>query len=112
LSSRRCRRSQQASPRRARLQRRGAGSRTFVQSNGWIRAKVGWWTAKGAPRIVGRRLDGGARPLRADVAQLSWTTAGRRFYPSILYFPSTGCWRLTAAAGGTSIDLVVRVVRT
>ena len=83
----------------------------FAQPDGWIRAKVGWWTAEGAPRIAGRRLDGRARPLRADVAPLSWTASGQGFYPTILYFPSTGCWRLTAAAGGSSVDLVVRVVR-
>jgi hypothetical protein len=32
------------------------------------------------------------------------------FVPSLLYFPTTGCWKITATAGGARLDAVVRVV--
>jgi len=33
------------------------------------------------------------------------------FYPSLLYFPSAGCWKLTARNGSARLDFVVRVVK-
>ena len=87
--------------------RPGAASR---QANGWIRTKVGWWAASGAPRITGHRIDGPARPLRADVGPLSHAVPGGDFYPSYLFFSSGGCWRLTAVAGVARLAAVVRVV--
>lgn len=81
-----------------------------VQRNGWIRAKVGWFAARGAPRVTGRRVDRTARPLRADVGPQS-SAAGGPFYPSLLYFPSFGCWRIAASAGGARLDAVVLVTR-
>ena len=81
-----------------------------VQSNGWIRTKVGWWRARGTVRVSGRRLDAAAPPLRADVGPLS-SASGGTFVPSLLYFPSAGCWRLTATAGGARLVAVVRVVK-
>ncbi|HEU0336488.1 MAG TPA: hypothetical protein VFR43_08030 [Gaiellaceae bacterium] len=82
----------------------------FRQANGWIRTKVGWWAASGAPRVTGRRIDGPARPLRADVGPLSHAVPGGDFYPSYLFFPSGGCWRLTAVSGAARLAAVVRVV--
>jgi hypothetical protein len=81
-----------------------------VQKDGWIRTKVGWWTARGTPQVRGRRLDRAARPLRAVVGPLSYASSGS-FYPSLLYFSSTGCWKLTATAGTARLDAVVRVVK-
>lgn len=89
----------------------GRPGNAFVQANGWIRAKLGWWSARGALRVRGRRLDRRARPLRADVGPVSWLPSGDWFLPSLLYFPSTGCWGLTAAAGGARLEAVVRVLR-
>ena len=86
------------------------GGHAFVQRDGWIRTKLGWWSDRGQPRVTGRRLDGVAPPLRADVGPLSWASSGS-FYPSLLYFSSTGCWRITATVRGARLDTVVRVVK-
>lgn len=81
-----------------------------IQRDGWIRTKLGWFTARGAPRIVGRRVDRADLRLRAHVGPLSSASDGI-FYPSILTFPSLGCWRITATAGGARIVVTVNVVR-
>jgi hypothetical protein len=88
----------------------GEAGQAFVQKDGWIRTKLGWWAGRGAPRVTGIRLDGRARPLRADVGPLSYATPGGPFYPSLLFFPSPGCWQITARAGGARLVAVVRVV--
>jgi hypothetical protein len=82
-----------------------------IQNDGWIRTKLGWWTAHGAPSIVGRRLDQPARRLRADIGPLSFAAGTGSFYPSNLYFPSFGCWRITATADGAHLTAIVKVVR-
>ena len=86
------------------------GGQAFIQKDGWIRTKLGWFTVRGGPRIGGRRVDGTGRPLRANVGPLSYTSNGT-FYPSLLYFPTTGCWRITASAGGARLSAVVNVTR-
>ncbi len=88
----------------------GEAGRSWTQRDGKIRTKVGWWRARGALRVSGRRLDGRAPSLRADVGPVSWTSSGS-FIPSLLYFPTTGCWKITATAGGERLDAVVRVVK-
>jgi hypothetical protein len=82
----------------------------FIQRNGWIRTKLGWFTARGNPLVTGRRVDATGRRLRADVGPLS-TAPGGTFYPSVLYFPSFGCWRITATAGGARLTAIVSVTR-
>jgi hypothetical protein len=85
--------------------------RAFLQRNGWIRTKLGWWTWRGRrPHVAGHRTDGSTRPLRADVGPLSWD-GSVHFYPSSLYFPSVGCWRITATAGSARLVAVVKVVK-
>jgi hypothetical protein len=86
------------------------GGQAFIQKDGWIRTKLGWFAAHGTPRVGGRRVDGTGRTLRADVGPLSYTSNGP-FYPSLLYFPMTGCWRITASAGGARLSAVVNVTR-
>ena len=86
------------------------GGWAFIQRNGWIRAKLGWFTARGTPRVTGRRVDATGRQLRADVGPLSSASDGT-FYPSLLYFPSFGCWRITATAGGARLTAIVSVTR-
>lgn len=88
------------------------GATAIIQKDGWIRTKLGWFTARGTPRVTGRRVDGTGRGLRADVGPLSSAVPGGPFYPSLLYFPSLGCWRITATAGGARLDAVVNVVRS
>jgi hypothetical protein len=86
------------------------GGSAFIQKDGWIRTKLGWFASRGAPRITGRRVDGTGRRLRADVGPLSFTSNGS-FYPSLIYFPSFGCWRITAAAGAARLTAIVTVTR-
>ena len=86
------------------------GGQAFIQKDGWIRTKLGWFSARGTPRVTGRRVDGTGRALRADVGPLS-SSSGGSFYPSLLYFSSFGCWRITAAAGGARLSAIVNVTR-
>ena len=83
----------------------------WVQRDGSIRTKVGWLNARGSLRLSGRRLDRPAPPLRGQVGVESWALGVGAFFPSILLFPSAGCWKLTATAGEARLDVVVRVVR-
>lgn len=87
------------------------GGSAFVQRDGWIRTKLGWFTARGTPRVAGRRIDGSGRRLRADVGPLGYASGGA-FYPSLLYFPSFGCWRITATAGGARLGAVLMITRS
>ena len=87
----------------------GGGEMAHVNPGGSISAKVGWWRRTLRPLSVrGRRLDGPAPPLRADVAPSSGYGA---FLPSILTFPATGCWRVVGSVGRTRLSFVVRVTR-
>jgi hypothetical protein len=68
--------------------------------------KVGWFRPAGAAlEITGRRVDGQAPPLEAHVACCYPT----RFQASGLYFPTEGCWEVTAKAAGSELVFVVRV---
>jgi hypothetical protein len=87
----------------------GRAGQAFIQKNGWIRTKLGWFTARGTPRVTGRRTDGTGRRLRADVGPRSYATGP--FYPSLLYFPSLGCWRITATTGSAHLIAIVNVRR-
>jgi hypothetical protein len=84
----------------------------FIQKDGWIRTKLGWFSAHGVPAVSGRRVDGTGRRLRADVGPLSYAPGDGPFYPSLLYFPSFGCWRITATVGGARLNAVVIVMRS
>ncbi|WP_147281207.1 hypothetical protein [Gaiella occulta] len=86
------------------------GGWAVIQKDGLIRTKLGWFTIRGTPRVTGRRVDGTGRQLRSDVGPLSYSSSGP-FYPSLLYFPSFGCWRVTAAAGGAHLSAIVNVTR-
>ncbi len=88
----------------------GRAGIAFIQKNSWIRTKVGWFTAHGTPSVTGRRVDRRSGRLRADVGPLSYSSTGT-FYPSLLYFPSFGCWRITASAGGAHLSAIVNVTR-
>jgi hypothetical protein len=83
------------------------GGRAFIQKNGWIRTKVGWFTIRRTPHVTGRRTDATGRLLRVDMGSRSY--ANGPFYPSLLYFPSLGCWRITATAGGAHLIAIVNV---
>lgn len=69
-------------------------------------SKMGWFRPAGADlQITGERLDGQAPPLEADVPCCYPT----RFQATGLYFPTEGCWEVTATAAGSSLAFVVRV---
>jgi hypothetical protein len=68
--------------------------------------KVGWFRPAGTKlEITGQRLDGDAPPLEAD-ASCYYPT---RFQASGLYFPTEGCWEITARAADSKITFVVWV---
>jgi hypothetical protein len=87
------------------------GAMAIVNPDGSIYAKLGWW--RGTPgRLVvrGRRLDGRAPPLRADVPPSeSYGDVG--FIPTGLTFPTVGCWQVTGKVRNASLAFVVRVVK-
>ena len=68
--------------------------------------KIGWFRPAGAPlEITGTRLDAKAPPLEADVPS-GYPT---RFQASGVYFPSEGCWKVTASAEKSELTFVVWV---
>jgi hypothetical protein len=81
-----------------------------VHRDGSIRTKFPWWIARRSEhprlRITGRRLDAPGDPLRARV----YRSGSRWFHPSLVIFPSTGCWRVTGHTPGGYLSFVVRVV--
>ena len=76
--------------------------------NGLVSMKFGWWlNVQGPLRISGRRLDGPAPPLLADV--LNYSPTG--FQASGVTFPAEGCWRVTGAAGAARLTFVTFVTK-
>lgn len=68
--------------------------------------KVGWFRPEGAElEITGQRLDAQAPPLEAHVPCCYPT----RFQATGLYFPTEGCWEVTAKAADSLLSFVVRV---
>jgi hypothetical protein len=68
--------------------------------------KVGWFRPAGATlEITGKRVDGAAPPLEAE-ASCCYPT---RFQASGLYFPTDGCWEVTATAADKKLTFVVWV---
>ena len=81
------------------------------QEESYLRAgeegvKVGWFRPAGATlKITGRRLDASAPPLEAHVPCCYPT----RFQSSGLFFPTEGCWQVTAQAANSQLSFVVQV---
>lgn len=68
--------------------------------------KMGWFRPEGATlEITGRRLDGQAPPLEAHVPCCYPT----RFQATGLYFPTAGCWEVSAISADSVLSFVVRV---
>jgi hypothetical protein len=98
---------------RAQLWSRGKlvadGRWATVDEDGAIYAKQGWWRGvAGTLRIGGRRLEGSAPPLRADVPSGYGRTG---FTPAGLTFPTTGCWKVTGKVGRAQLSYVVKVTK-
>jgi WD40 repeat protein len=68
--------------------------------------KVGWSRPAGAElQVSGRRLDVDSPPMTADLP----CCYPDHFQASGLYFPTEGCWEVTARAGASDLKFVVRV---
>jgi len=68
--------------------------------------KVGWFRPAGAElEITGQRMDAQAPPLEAEVPCCYPT----RFQATGLYFPTEGCWQVTAKAADRELSFVVWV---
>jgi hypothetical protein len=81
----------------------------FVQDDGRVRMKWPWWRGvRGELQIEGRRLDGNAAPLRAEVNP-HYGLSG--FQPSALFFPTEGCWEVTGKVGDATLTFVTLVLK-
>jgi hypothetical protein len=70
----------------------------------WI--KIGWFRPAGEELIVtGQRLDGEAPPLEFE-APCCYPT---RFQASGIYFPTEGCWKITAKAADKELSFIIRI---
>lgn len=68
--------------------------------------KVGWFRPAGETLVItGRRLDGSAPPLQVEIPCCYPT----RFQATGLYFPTSGCWEITATAGESTLTFVVTI---
>lgn len=80
-----------------------------VGAGGTIETKLGWWRlSPGDLSIAGRRLDGVAPPLAANVPD-GYRTSG--FQASGVTFPTEGCWEITGTVGEHTLTTVVYVLR-
>jgi hypothetical protein len=78
-----------------------------IRPDGSIYAKLGWWRGDGGQlRIEGRRLDGPAPPLRAEIPAGYGPTG---FQATALIFPSTGCWQVVGTTGDARLEFVTLV---
>ncbi|MEV2271298.1 hypothetical protein [Nonomuraea africana] len=83
---------------------------SFIQPDGWIHQKFGWWRASaGDLKITGRRLDGPAAPARSEVPEGYGDTG---FQATGVYFPVAGCWEITGRVGPDSLTFVTSVIKT
>lgn len=83
----------------------------YVRPDGSIDMKFPWWRGPGvvgALSIEGRRLDGPASLLQAQIPE-GYSDQG--FQASGIIFPTEGCWEITGKAGGASLSFVTLVVK-
>jgi hypothetical protein len=86
-----------------------------LQADGSVSEKFMWFGAPTLPklplRVVGRRLDATAPPLRARVNEggVDAGVPGTRFWASGLTFPTAGCWNVVGRVGKVRLSFVVKV---
>lgn|SRR5438034_4975370 len=81
----------------------------FVEKDGATDMKFGWWRkVAGKLEITGRRLDGPAPPLDANVPDGYGDTG---FQATGVTFPREGCWQVTGKIGRTSLTFVTFVIK-
>jgi hypothetical protein len=84
-------------------------SGSYIQPDGSVWMKWPWWrSVRGRLTVTGRRLDGDAPPLTADIP---FGYGNRGFQPSGLTFPTEGCWRITGAVGDARLTFVTLVLK-
>lgn len=71
-----------------------------------LRVKFPWWRLGKTLRIEGRRLDGPAPALRAAVPDGYYGD----FQASALFFPTPGCWEITAKSDRSTLTFVMLVL--
>ena len=80
-----------------------------VQRDGSLVTKLGRW--RGAPAqaltIAGRQLDGDSKLAETRSAE---PYGERGLLPSMIRFPSGGCWEITGTAGTASLTFIVLVL--
>jgi len=80
--------------------------------DGWLRQKHLWKKGvHGSLSVSGKRLDAPAPRLKADIQQ---GFDNEDFQPSMLQFPTPGCWEVTAQVGeikDSRLTFIVRVVQ-
>lgn len=82
------------------------GQEASYLNDGEEGVKVGWFRPAGAElTITGQRLDAEAPPLVAEIPCCYPT----RFQATGLYFPTEGCWEVTAKAEESELTFVVWV---
>ena len=83
-----------------------------INPDGSMSMKWPWYrTVPGEVEIGGRRLDGSAPPMPAEILRGPEDGYGETgFHPSILTFPTEGCWEVTARAGEATLTFITRVV--
>ena len=85
------------------------GGPGIMHPDGSLQMKLPWWRAvEGQLTIEGRRLDGPAPPLRANIPE-GYRPTG--FQATGIIFPTEGCWEVTAKAGEASLTFVVLVIK-
>jgi hypothetical protein len=79
-----------------------------IEPDGAIGMKWPWYRGvRGRLQIEGRRLDGKAPPVSADIP--SYGNSG--FQPSGIYFPTQGCWEITGRVGTAELTFVTVVLK-
>jgi hypothetical protein len=85
--------------------------RENVGSGGALGIKIAWQRGRGLRgriTVVARRLDERASPVRRRIRATGYGLTGLQ--ASGLDFPTQGCWRVTASAGGASVTFVLLVL--
>ena len=79
----------------------------FVTADGSLGWKFLWERfVTGTLQIEGRRLDGPAKPLRAEISS-AYGVAG--IQPSYVIFPTPGCWEITGRVRDKPVSMVLLV---
>ena len=85
-----------------------ADEKLWVRASEWRRGrdKYPWVKPLNSQLVVqGRRLDGDAAPLWADIA----TRYSDDFQPSLINIPTAGCWEIEARAGTSALRFVLYI---